>query len=133
VRIADASLGIASRHATPPRAGIPSAPMARTSRDHQPSMSGAALEYQRGGGVPCLLAIHKDVRNATISGSPTVRRSAAARRHHRDELQGGMRDRSVRRAGGAVRGLVELIKAGYETLVDAGYAPEMPISSACTR
>ena len=30
-------------------------------------------------------------------------------------------------------GLVELMKAGYETLVEAGYAPEMAYSSACTR
>ncbi len=30
-------------------------------------------------------------------------------------------------------GLVELIRAGFETLVEAGYAPKWPISSACTR
>jgi ketol-acid reductoisomerase len=29
-------------------------------------------------------------------------------------------------------GTVELIKAGYETLVEAGYAPEMRASNACT-
>ena len=30
-------------------------------------------------------------------------------------------------------GLVELIKAGFETLTEAGYAPRWPISSASTR
>ena len=58
-------------------------------------------EYQRGGGVPCLLAIHQDASgNAHDLGlSYGVGDRRRARRHHRDELQGGMRDRPVRRAG----------------------------------
>ena len=36
-----------------------------------------------------------------------------------------MRDRSVRRTGGAVRRPGRADPAGYETLVEAGYAPEM--------
>ena len=30
-------------------------------------------------------------------------------------------------------GLTELIRAGYETLVEAGYAPEMAYFESCTR
>ena len=41
------------------------------------------------------------------------------------DLQGRMRDRPVRRAGRALRRPVQLIQAGFETLVEAGYAPEM--------
>ena len=46
-------------------------------------------------------------------------------RRHRDELQGRDRERSVRRAGCPLRRRGELIRAGFETLVEAGYAPEI--------
>ena len=56
------------------------------------------------------------------------------RRHHRDHLQGGMRDRSVRRADRAVR---RPRRADQGRLRDAGAKPAMrprwPISNACTR
>ena len=62
-------------------------------------------EYLRGAGVPCLLAIHQD-KSGNAHDLLLVLRCGDRRgtcRHHRDELQGGMRDRPVRRAGGALR------------------------------
>ncbi len=62
-------------------------------------------EYQKGGGVPCLIAIHQDASgNAQDLGA--LLRLGHRRRplgRHRDDLPRGMRDRSLRRAGGALR------------------------------
>ena len=44
---------------------------------------------------------------------------------HRDDLQGRVRDRPLRRAGGALRRRLELVRAGFETLVEAGYDPRL--------
>src|SRR5215204_3449893 len=57
-------------------------------------------EYVRGAGVPCLLAVHQD---------PT----------------GDARDLGLAYASAVGGGLTALIKAGFETLTEAGYAPEM--------
>jgi hypothetical protein len=54
-----------------------------------------------------------------------VRHRLHPRRRARDDLQRGDRDGPVRRAGRALRRRVELVKAGFETLVDAGYQPEI--------
>jgi ketol-acid reductoisomerase len=64
--------------------------------------------------------------------SPTRRRSAARARRDRDDVQGRDRDRPVRRAGRAVRRRLRARQGGYETLVDAGYDPSWPTSSAST-
>ena len=84
-------------------------------------------EYQSGGGVPCLVAIAQNASGNALEIGAVLRQRhrRRPRRHHRDHLQGGMRDRPVRRTGVLCGGLVELIKAGFETLVEAGYAPEM--------
>src|ERR1700674_2163634 len=84
-------------------------------------------EYQRGAGVPCLLAIHKDVSGnahdlglsygAAIGGG----RAGIIETTFREECETDLFGEQVVLCGG----LVELIKAGYETLVEAGYAPEM--------
>ena len=61
--------------------------------------------YVAGGGVPMLIAVHQDAskqgarRRAVVRGGDRRR----ARRRHRDELPRGDRDRSLRRAGRAVR------------------------------
>ena len=62
-------------------------------------------EYQRGGGVPCLVAVAQNPSgNALeIALSYASRDRRRPRRHHRDHLQGRMRNRPVRRAGRAVR------------------------------
>ncbi len=84
-------------------------------------------EYQRGGGVPCLMAIERDVSGnahdlglsygAAIGGG----RAGIIETSFREECETDLFGEQVVLCGG----LVELIKAGYETLVEAGYAPEM--------
>src|SRR5947207_2303655 len=84
-------------------------------------------EYQRGAGVPCLMAIHKDMSGnahdlclsyaAAIGGG----RAGSIETDFREECETDLFGEQTVLCGG----LVELMKAGYETLVEAGYAPEM--------
>jgi ketol-acid reductoisomerase len=84
-------------------------------------------EYQRGGGVPCLLAIAQNPSGnaqeiglsyaAAIGGG----RAGIIETSFKEECETDLFGEQVVLCGG----LVELIRAGYETLVDAGYAPEM--------
>ena len=84
-------------------------------------------EYTRGGGVPCLLAIHQDKSGnahdlflsygAAIGGG----RAGIIETSFKEECETDLFGEQTVLCGG----LVELIRAGYETLVDAGYAPEM--------
>jgi ketol-acid reductoisomerase len=84
-------------------------------------------EYQRGGGVPCLIAIHQDKTGnahdvflsyaAAIGGG----RAGVIETSFKEECETDLFGEQVVLCGG----LVELIRAGYETLVEAGYAPEM--------
>jgi ketol-acid reductoisomerase len=84
-------------------------------------------EYQRGRGVPCLLAIHQDPSGTTqkvglaygaaIGGA----RAAIIETNFREETETDLFGEQAVLCGG----LTELIRAGYETLVEAGYAPEM--------
>ena len=62
-------------------------------------------EYQRGGGVPCLVAVAQDTLRQRARDSPVLRQRhrRRPRRHHRDHVQGRVRDRPVRRAGRAMR------------------------------
>src|SRR6187397_3197742 len=84
-------------------------------------------EYQRGGGVPCLVAIHQDasgnahdVALAYASGVGGGR-SGIIETNFREECETDLFGEQAVLCGG----LVELIRAGFETLVEAGYAPEM--------
>ena len=84
-------------------------------------------EYMRGGGVPCLLAIHQDAsgkaHDVGLSYASAVGggRSGIIETTFQEECETDLFGEQVVLCGG----LVELIKAGYETLVEAGYAPEM--------
>ena len=84
-------------------------------------------EYQKGGGVPCLIAVHQDKSgNAHDLSCPMPPPSAAAARASSrppssEECETDLFGEQVVLCGG----LVELIRAGFETLVEAGYAPEM--------
>ena len=77
-------------------------------------------EYQRGGGVPCLMAVHKDssgkARDLAMSYACAVGggRSGIIETTFKDECETDL-----------CGGLVELIKNGFETLTEAGYPPEM--------
>jgi ketol-acid reductoisomerase len=84
-------------------------------------------EFQKGGGVPCLIAVHQDASGnahdialAYASGVGGGR-SGVIETNFREECETDLFGEQVVLCGG----LVELIRAGFETLVEAGYAPEM--------
>jgi ketol-acid reductoisomerase len=84
-------------------------------------------EYRRGGGVPCLIAIHQDASGnahdlglsyaSAIGGG----RAGIIETSFKEECETDLFGEQVVLCGG----LVELIRGGFETLVEAGYAPEM--------
>jgi ketol-acid reductoisomerase len=84
-------------------------------------------EYQRGAGVPCLLAVDQDATGnahdiglayaSAIGGGRAGIIGTTFREECETDLFG---EQSV-----LCGGLTSLIQAGYETLVEAGYAPEM--------
>ncbi|GGA99815.1 ketol-acid reductoisomerase (NADP(+)) [Brucella endophytica] len=84
-------------------------------------------EYQKGGGVPCLIAVHQDAsgnaHDLALSYACGVGggRSGIIETTFREECETDLFGEQVVLCGG----LVELIRAGFETLVEAGYAPEM--------
>ncbi len=84
-------------------------------------------EYLRGGGVPTLVAIHQDASgNAhdlalSYAAANGGGRAGIIETTFKEECETDLFGEQVVLCGG----LVELIKAGYETLVEAGYAPEM--------
>jgi ketol-acid reductoisomerase len=84
-------------------------------------------EYEKGGGVPCLIAIHQNpTGNAHDFGLAYASaigggRSGVIETTFREECETDLFGEQVVLCGG----LVELIRAGFETLVEAGYAPEM--------
>jgi len=84
-------------------------------------------EYQKGGGVPCLIAVHQDasgnahdVALAYASGVGGGR-SGVIETNFREECETDLFGEQAVLCGG----ITHLIMAGFETLVDAGYAPEM--------
>ena len=84
-------------------------------------------EFQKGGGVPCLVAVHQnasgkalDIALAYASGVGGGR-SGIIETNFREECETDLFGEQVVLCGG----LVELIRAGFETLTEAGYAPEM--------
>src|SRR5450432_1034839 len=84
-------------------------------------------EYQRGGGVPCLIAIHKDpsgnAHDLGLSYASAIGggRAGIIETSFKEECETDLFGEQVVLCGG----LVELIRGGFETLVEAGYAPEM--------
>ena len=84
-------------------------------------------EYVRGGGVPCLIAIEQDASGnahdialAYASGVGGGR-SGIIETNFREECETDLFGEQAVLCGG----LTHLIQAGFETLVEAGYAPEM--------
>jgi len=84
-------------------------------------------EYKRGAGVPCLMAVDRDASGnahdlalsyaAAIGGG----RAGIIETTFREECETDLFGEQSVLCGG----LVELMRAGYETLVEAGYSPEM--------
>jgi ketol-acid reductoisomerase len=84
-------------------------------------------EYLKGGGVPCLVALHQNpsgnALELALSYASAIGggRSGIIETNFREECETDLFGEQVVLCGG----LVELIRAGFETLVEAGYAPEM--------
>ena len=84
-------------------------------------------EYKKGSGVPCLIAAHQDPSGdalevalsyaAAIGGA----RAGVIQTTFKEEAETDLFGEQAVLCGG----LVQLIKYGFETLVEAGYAPEM--------
>ncbi|HEY1929622.1 MAG TPA: ketol-acid reductoisomerase [Caulobacteraceae bacterium] len=84
-------------------------------------------EYLRGGGVPCLIAVAQDASGGALdlglayASAIGGGRSGIIETTFREECETDLFGEQAVLCGG----LVELIRAGFETLVEAGYAPEM--------
>jgi ketol-acid reductoisomerase len=84
-------------------------------------------EYQRGGGVPCLIAIHQDAsgnaHDVALSYASAIGggRSGVIETTFKEECETDLFGEQAVLCGG----LSHLIMAGFETLTEAGYAPEM--------
>ncbi|HWZ56470.1 MAG TPA: ketol-acid reductoisomerase [Verrucomicrobiae bacterium] len=90
-------------------------------------------QFSQGAGVPCLLAIHQDPTGDTkkiglayamgVGGA----RAGVIETNFREETETDLFGEQSVLCGG----LTALIQAGYETLVEAGYAPEMAYFECC--
>ena len=84
-------------------------------------------EYERGAGVPCLLAIAQDATGKTkevgLSYAVAIGggRAGIIETTFREETETDLFGEQAVLCGG----LTSLIKAGFETLIEAGYSPEM--------
>ncbi|MCJ7598331.1 MAG: ketol-acid reductoisomerase, partial [Methyloceanibacter sp.] len=84
-------------------------------------------EYARGAGVPCLMAIAQDAtgnaHDLTLSYASAIGggRAGIIETSFREECESDLFGEQAVLCGG----LVELMRNGYETLVEAGYSPEM--------
>jgi ketol-acid reductoisomerase len=84
-------------------------------------------EYQKGGGVPCLIAVHQDksgnAHDVGLAYASAVGggRSGIIETNFREECETDLFGEQAVLCGG----ITHLIQAGFETLTEAGYAPEM--------
>ncbi|MGH6931563.1 MAG: ketol-acid reductoisomerase [Dongiaceae bacterium] len=84
-------------------------------------------EYVRGGGVPCLVAVGRNASGNALEVALSYAsaigggRSGIIETSFKEECETDLFGEQVVLCGG----LTALIQAGYETLVEAGYAPEM--------
>jgi len=90
-------------------------------------------EYQRGAGVPSLIAVHQDATgNAqeialSYAAGLGAGRAGIVETTFKEECETDLFGEQAVLCGG----LTSLIMAGYETLVEAGYAPEMAYFECC--
>ena len=83
--------------------------------------------YTDGGGVPCLIAVHqnhsKKARDIALAYASAIGggRAGIIETSFREEVETDLFGEQVVLCGG----LVSLVQAGFDTLVEGGYAPEM--------
>jgi ketol-acid reductoisomerase len=83
--------------------------------------------YTQGGGVPCLIAVHQDAsgraKEMALSYASAIGggRAGVIETNFREETETDLFGEQTVLCGG----ITALIQAGFETLVEAGYAPEM--------
>jgi ketol-acid reductoisomerase len=84
-------------------------------------------EFEKGGGIPDLVAIYQDATGTAMETALSYAsaigggRTGIIETTFKDETETDLFGEQAVLCGGAV----ELVKAGFETLVEAGYAPEM--------
>lgn len=84
-------------------------------------------EFVKGGGVPCLVAVHQNASGKALDVALSYcsaiggGRSGVIETTFKDECETDLFGEQAVLCGG----LVELIRNGFETLVEAGYPPEM--------
>ena len=105
-----------------PRAGIDVAMVAPKGPGHT-----VRSEYKRGAGVPCLIAVAQDAtgnaHELALSYASAIGggRAGIIETTFKEECETDLFGEQTVLCGG----LVELMRAGFETLVEAGYSPEM--------
>jgi ketol-acid reductoisomerase len=84
-------------------------------------------EYEKGAGVPCLVAVHQDYTGDSLDMALSYAngiggaRAAILQTTFKEETETDLFGEQVVLCGG----LAQLIQYGFETLTEAGYAPEM--------
>jgi ketol-acid reductoisomerase len=83
--------------------------------------------YEQGAGVPCLMAIHQDhtkkAKKIALAYAKAIggTRAGVLETSFREETETDLFGEQVVLCGG----LTELIRAGFDTLVEAGYSPDL--------
>src|SRR4030043_1019314 len=84
-------------------------------------------EYEKGAGVPCLVAVEQDASGKALATALAYAKGIGATRAgvlettFREETETDLFGEQAVLCGG----VSELVKAGFDTLVEAGYAPEI--------
>jgi ketol-acid reductoisomerase len=84
-------------------------------------------EYEKGAGVPCLVAVEQDASGQALATALAYAKGIGATRAgvlettFREETETDLFGEQAVLCGG----VSELVKAGFDTLVEAGYAPEI--------
>nr|HDN00996.1 ketol-acid reductoisomerase [Deltaproteobacteria bacterium] len=90
-------------------------------------------EYEKGAGVPSLVAIYQDYTGEALKGALAYANGIGATRAgviettYKEETETDLFGEQCVLCGG----VTELIKAGFETLVEAGYQPEIAYFECC--
>lgn len=91
-------------------------------------------EFEKGGGVPCLVAVHQDATGQALAKALAYAagiggaRSGVLQTTFAEETETDLFGEQAVLCGG----VSELVRSGFETLVKGGYQPEIAFLNACT-